>query len=132
MPRAAFRPVILFVEDDPFAREQTADFLRDVAARVVVAADGKQGLALYRDEAPDIVITDVLMPVMNGLEMAQRIRSIDPSAQIIVLTAFSDLQEFGRDACLSAHYLWKPVDIENLFAVVRQCSRTLRSSVGSS
>lgn len=79
------------------------------------------GTEFVSGEKPDIVITDILMPVMNGLEMARKILSIDISAQIIVITAYSDMDGFIDSERLFVHRVWKPVDIDELYEAVSHC-----------
>ncbi len=81
---------VLYVEDDSSTRLQVAHLLKQHGYRCYVAENGQQGLELYRQHAPDIVLTDIRMPVMGGLEMARKIRADNPDVQLIVLTAFDE------------------------------------------
>jgi CheY-like chemotaxis protein len=116
-----FDPGILFVEDDPLTREQMADLLRQRFNRLQVAGNGEEGLSLYRQMKPDIVITDILMPVMNGSEMTRRIRELDPDARIIVITAFSEKDLFREEGQRPVQYVFKPVDMDDLFRAIDCC-----------
>ena len=88
------------------------------------AENGIMGLELYQELTPDLVITDINMPGMGGIEMAREIRSIDANARFIVMTAYSDkdllekFQEVGF--CV---YLLKPLNFEELFAAIEKCSK---------
>lgn len=66
---------ILYVEDDDDTRENLKQYLRKKAGKVVTAADGAEGLRKYEEEKPDIVIADLLMPGLSGMEMLKRIRA---------------------------------------------------------
>ena len=67
---------ILYVEDDEQAREELQDVLKRRAGKVMIAENGKQGLELYRDFLPDIILADLYMPEMDGIEMIRRIRDL--------------------------------------------------------
>jgi len=69
---------------------------------VIEAENGLQGLQLFKQQQPDIVITDIRMPVMNGLEMSQNIRNIDTEIPIVFLSAHSDTEMLQEAIALSA------------------------------
>ncbi|MFA7403475.1 MAG: response regulator, partial [Pelobacteraceae bacterium] len=81
---------LLYVEDEAATREQVSRVLAARGYRLTVAEDGEQGLKIFRELAPDIVLTDIMMPRLNGLEMAREIRALSPEIQIACMTAFSD------------------------------------------
>src|SRR5512140_3203493 len=83
---------ILYVEDDPEARELVSSVLaRKIRSlRLYTAENGEEGLALFREHRQDIVITDINMPVMDGIRMANEIKTLNPEALIIAVTAYSD------------------------------------------
>lgn len=114
---------LLYVEDDPAARAQISSLLQRSVAKLYVATNGRQGIELFQTHSPDIVLTDIMMPVMNGLEMAREIRKRNPDCQIIVLTAFSDT-DYMLD-CISIginQYTLKPVDLSKLIQSIGTCS----------
>jgi CheY-like chemotaxis protein len=101
MGTLARSPLILIVDDDPSAREVCGDFLRFVGFHVLLAADGKEALALVEMSRPDLVIMDLSMPVLDGWETTRRLKR-DPrfdDIPVLVLTAhdFSgmDLKAYG-------------------------------------
>ena len=65
---------ILYVEDDDDTREDLRRYLKKKAGKVITAANGKEGLVKYAEERPDIVIADILLPEMNGMDMLKEIR----------------------------------------------------------
>lgn len=117
---------LLYVEDEAATREQVSRVLVSRGYRLTVAENGDQGLALFREQAPDIVLTDIMMPRLNGLEMARAIRALSPETQIACMTAFSDtiyLMEaidIGID-----QFVLKPVEIHRLFAALDRCQETV-------
>lgn len=110
---------ILYVEDDLFLRERVLEFLKMHFRCVYAAENGKEGLEIFGKESPDVVVTDIKMPVMNGLDMAQRIKEINNEIPIIILTAFSEASflmkaiEIGVD-----RYVQKPTEGEELIEAI--------------
>ncbi len=85
---------VLYVEDDQAIRESLSNFLRRRIKHLFIAKDGQEGLELFRSERPDIIITDIRMPHLDGLEMSAEIRKENKSVQIIVTTAHSETNYF--------------------------------------
>ncbi|HEX9078223.1 MAG TPA: response regulator [Desulfuromonadaceae bacterium] len=118
---------VLYVEDDIAAREQVGRLLMNHGFRLQTAGDGNEGLDLFRTHSPDIVITDIMMPHMNGLEMARSIRENGRHTQIIVITAYSDTNylldaiDIGVDK-----FVTKPVEFGKLKAAIEQCASIVR------
>jgi signal transduction histidine kinase len=113
---------LLFVEDEAATREQVSRVLASRGYRMAVAENGEQGLAIFREQAPDIVLTDIMMPRLNGLEMAREIRALSPETQIACMTAFSDTSylieaiDIGID-----QFVLKPVEFQRLFTALDRC-----------
>ena len=101
---------ILYIEDDEIARENGLEYLENFFENIYEASDAIKALQLYEKYQPDIIITDIQMPKLNGLEFVKRIRQKDKKTQIIIITAFCD-----KDYLLKAielglvKYLVKPV-----------------------
>src|SRR5574340_1108447 len=81
---------ILYVEDEELTRVAVARMLKRRALNVYEAENGQEGLNLYRQYRPDIVISDIRMPVLDGMEMAKEIKALDKNSKIILTTAHSD------------------------------------------
>jgi two-component system, sensor histidine kinase and response regulator len=120
---------LLIVEDDKMARDL---IVRMVAMKfpdcsIYTAENGVNGLKLFKEHNPDIVITDVSMPVMDGIEMAREIRSINSNATYIVLTAFNDKDILAKltDIGVCA-FLPKPIVFKELFAAIEKCTAVMR------
>lgn len=120
---------LLYVEDDPEARTLVAKALsmKFRQMQLFSAENGAEGLRLYQEHRPDIVLTDIKMPEMDGITMAGKIREIHDGAVICVLSAYCDAQEFQRQAeeLNLSHSLAKPVDYRTLFATIDSCLATL-------
>ena len=115
---------LLIVEDDKSARDIIASMvsLEYPGCTIYTANNGIEGLELFRQYTPDIVLTDVNLPVMDGVELARKIRVINGNATYIVLTAYSDQTVFDKfqDIGVCA-YLLKPIDFTELFAALEKC-----------
>jgi len=119
---------ILLVEDDRAVREAVDRALTFEGYEVITARDGSEGLAAVLNEEPDAVILDVMMPIVDGLEAARRIRSRGIDVPILMLTARETVADrvAGLDAGAD-DYLVKPFALEELLARLRAL---LRRSVG--
>ncbi len=119
---------ILYVEDEEVVREGYARALNRMTPHLLLAENGEEGLAIYKKHRPDIVVSDIRMPGMDGIEMLKAIREIDPDANFIFTTAHNDSHymlealEYQVNA-----YLQKPVSknmlrekIEKIAAQIRQ------------
>ncbi|NTV95315.1 MAG: EAL domain-containing protein [Thiobacillus sp.] len=119
---------LLYVEDDDEIRDQLAQILRRRVGSLHVARNGLEGLELYRKHRPDMVITDILMPVMDGLTMAATIREQDRLTPIIVTTAFERSDYLIRSIDIGVDkYVIKPVRKGLLVEALHKCAHVLRS-----
>lgn len=119
---------VMHVEDDTSVRESLMRFLKRRFNTIYTAKDGAEGLDLYLKHKPDIVITDIQMPVMDGIEMARLIKENDDKALIIVTTAFNEKPylEKAKDIGIN-EYLKKPVVKDDLMAALRNCANMLNN-----
>jgi signal transduction histidine kinase len=119
---------VLYVEDDDDTREQFSEFLRRPVGTLITAGNGVEGLDAYKTHAPDIVVTDILMPIMDGLVMAHEIRGIDPRVPIVVITAFEQTDYLVRAINVGVDkYVTKPVNSYLLFDCLLECAHRLRA-----
>jgi CheY-like chemotaxis protein len=107
------------VDDEQNIRDIISDFLKDMGCQVVVAVDGQDALDKIEIELFDLYIIDVYMPRMDGLDLMQRIKEIQPLAVIIVATGYSSIDVAVKAVRSGAyHYLSKPITAEELTKVV--------------
>ncbi len=119
---------VLYVEDDADTREQFSEFLRRPIGTLITAADGAEGLEAFVKHAPDIVVTDILMPHIDGLAMAHEIRGLNPTVPIVVITAFEQTDYLLRAINIGIDkYVTKPVNSYLLFECLLECARRLRA-----
>lgn len=125
MQRNLFRHLaILFAEDDATVLEDVGYTLRAYFKAVYTADNGEAALALFDEHEPDIVLTDIRMPGMGGIELVRRIRETDASTPIIMMTAYSDEKTLLQAVSLYLFdYLVKPVTHAKLIDVLMKCVR---------
>lgn len=111
--------IILVVEDEIKTRESLINVLSERFSKVIGAQNGDEGLKKFKKFKPDLVITDIAMPIMDGLDMAREIKEISDDVPIVVLSAYSEKEILLRSIDIGIDkYLIKPVDIEELFKVL--------------
>ena len=117
---------ILVVEDEAITLEYLVTTLAKKYPCFILhkALNGRTGFELFKEHTPDIVITDIRMPDMGGVQMAEKIRAIKPDAKFIILTG--DTGQLTEEASIGkgfecAHFIDKPVDFQDLFAAIGQC-----------
>jgi two-component system NtrC family sensor kinase len=115
---------VLLVDDDPIMRAQIKALAGRFISEIKVAADGVEGLELWRQWRPNVTVTDIFMPRMNGLEMSEAIKASDPDAQIIVITSGQDGESLRRALDIGVErYISKPVDMHLLADAIGKCVR---------
>jgi two-component system, cell cycle sensor histidine kinase and response regulator CckA len=121
---------LLIVEDDSSAAQSLGETLalKYTGCIVHLAGDGKSGVELFKEHAPDIVITDMAMPELNGIEMAAQIRALNPHATIIAVTAMSDTRHLLDAIRVGINrYVLKPIVLETLFEAMDDCISRITS-----
>jgi DNA-binding NtrC family response regulator len=123
---------ILIVDDEENARTALAELLREEGYRVETAADGVKALPKLAALAPDVLVTDLRMPGLGGLELMAKARERDPECAVIVMTAFADAGALAQASNLgAADCLMKPVNVEELMRVVERELERKRRRAGS-
>ncbi len=106
---------VLYVEDDTAIASTLINYLSKFFKEVIYAKNGEDGLALYKQDSYDIVITDINMPKMTGLEMSEKIKEINSQQNIIVISAYSEVENFLTSIKLGIDgYIIKPVDYTDM------------------
>lgn len=121
------RCTLLFVEDDTLAQEQIKMILEDDVKEFYQAYDGKTGLQLYYDKKPDIIITDINLPFVNGLELAAQIKKENSSQPIIIMSANDDRDTILNSINLGNNgFIAKPVDLDLLYERLNTIAKILQ------
>lgn len=117
---------ILYVEDDDEVRIGYSKALSRLAKTLYTANDGEEGLRLFNEYSPDIVITDLKMPYKCGIEMSKEIRQINPQQVILFTTAYTDSHYTIQALDLQVDgYMLKPVDKKQLESKINQFSKNI-------
>lgn len=112
---------ILVVDDEKGMRDLLRKVLSKEGYEVISAEDGEEGLNLIKENSFDIVIADLDMPVMNGIEMIKRAKDFDPNITIIIITAYASIESAVEALKLGAYdYLIKPFEIDELKIVIKK------------
>ncbi|MFQ6046054.1 MAG: sigma-54-dependent transcriptional regulator [Gemmatimonadales bacterium] len=115
---------VLIVDDDRSIRETFTEHLGRSGFRVVAARSAEEALALLGQMDPGLVITDVRMPGMDGIEFLQRARSIASDVDVLVITAYEDMTTAVRAMKAGAYdFLVKPLDLDHIDLLVARCFR---------
>lgn len=113
---------ILVVDDESSARGALSEILQDEGYKVRTAADGFRALAAASEFAPDVVLTDLKMPGMDGLSLMARIKETDPEVDVVLMTAFGDVENAVEAMRAGAsNYLTKPLNSDELLVVLERC-----------
>lgn len=122
---SGIRLSLLYVEDEPETRELLGGVLvrKFPHLEIHTAENGMAGLELFREHRPDIVLTDIRMPLMDGIQMARAIRAEDSAASIIVISACSETDHLLEAIKMGiSRYVLKPVDHKMLFDAINDCA----------
>ncbi|MDD5160089.1 MAG: response regulator [Sulfuricurvum sp.] len=119
LQKFSLRLNVLYVEDNEALREETKKVFEPFFARVDLAQNGEEGLSQYNDAHYDIIITDINMPVMNGIDMIERIREINPEQKIIAISAHDEstiLINLMRNGISS--FILKPINLNDMLTAL--------------
>lgn len=120
-PSPAAQPLILVAEDNPFNREALCDLLHTEGFRTITAPDGAAAIRATREQHPDLILMDIQMPGMDGLETTRRIRADTELKDTPVIAVTALAMPGDRDRCLAAganRYVSKPIDADRLLNLI--------------
>ena len=116
---------ILIVEDENEIRKLMEEVMKSVFFEVYSAKNGDEGINKFKKFAPDLIVTDIAMPIMDGLDMAKMINEISPTTPIIALSAFSDKEKLLKAIEVGVDkYILKPVDMDELLLAIENIARS--------
>ena len=116
---------IMMVDDSPFASKQIKDIVEDNGYEVIgYAKDGEEAIELYKELKPDIVILDIIMPGLNGLETAEILKKQDPAVKILMLSSLCDAGTMEEVKSIGVkHLIPKPLEADVLLASLELVSK---------
>ncbi len=119
---------LLYAEDDPQSRKNYAFVLEEYFSTVYLAEDGREALDLYHEKKPDVLLLDISMPFINGLDVAKFVRATNNDIPIIMLTAHGEQEKLLTAIPLGiSKYLLKPINNESLTQTVLKVINELQN-----
>lgn len=127
MPNEQYKNLkVLYVEDEEFIRRNATSYLKRLFHNVYEASDALNAMDMIEKYHPHIVITDIKMPKLNGLDMIRKVREHDDKTQFIVLTAFTDTDYLLDAIDLGlVKYLTKPIRHETIYPLLLKCAKNI-------
>lgn len=112
---------LMFVEDDEILRSSTVDIFEDFFNEIFVCEDGNEGLETFLEKPIDIIITDISLPTMDGIEMIQYIRQKNQEVPILVMSAYNEdnIVNEAKKYGISG-YIFKPLDFKQFLQTLEQ------------
>jgi len=115
---------VLYVEDEKILQSIFTKVLSDRINKLFVGKNGEEGYNLYKKYKPDLIITDIKMPVMNGMEMIRKIKAKDQNIKIIIMSAYGQAEYFMQAIKYGVQgFLLKPVDNKKLFSLINELAQ---------
>jgi len=123
---------ILVVDDEEGARDLFNTILTDEGYEVSLANGGEEALGLFKRGPFNLVITDIKMPIMDGLQLLQEIRKMGSKTDVIMVTAYGEVESYLKAMSLgAAEYINKPIRIKELKQIVHKVLTEQRARSGS-
>ena len=116
---------ILYVEDEKNTLDNLSKILKRFCHNLYLAGDGEEGFNLYKKYTPSVVITDIKMPIMDGIVLANKIKELNEDVKIIFLTSFSKMSLLQKAIEVHAEgYLLKPLDLDSLEQMLKKINKS--------
>ena len=121
---------LLYIEDDLEILENVSFLLSRYVQEVFTAVDGKEALDIYNEKKPDIIVTDINLPKINGLDLAAKIREENKHIPIVIITAYNEEEQLqkAREIQVST-YLQKPFTLQQLKDAITKAIEEKLSSI---
>jgi len=120
-------PHVLIIEDDPDGARSVSEVAADAGFEVTLATTGTNGVERFRERTPDVVLTDLVLPDIDGIAVLERVQRFDREVPVIVMTAYGSLETGVRAMRLGAYdYITKPLDLDDLQSKLRRATETSR------
>lgn len=119
---------VLYVEDDEATREALSRFIKPRVGKIFLAANGEEGLEKFKECKPHILIVDLIMPGISGLQMIREIRETNRDARVLITSTVSELNTIIEAVDLGIdHYIVKPIDTEDLEKKLEAVAKNITS-----
>lgn len=117
---------VLLIDDDEDSRRLLAKAVRKEGFEVMTAENGRIGLEISRKENPHIIITDLKMPEVGGIEVLQKVKRLAPNVEVILVTAFSETETAVMALRAGVlHYIKKPIDLDQMVVTLEKATENL-------
>ena len=121
------KPTILIVEDDPDGARSVCDVAADAGFTVTLATTGRDGLERFRERTPDVVLTDLILPDIDGIEVLTRVQRLDREVPVLLMTAYGSVDSSVKAMRSGAYdYITKPLDLDDLQTKLQRAAETSR------
>jgi len=118
---------LLYVEDDTLTQKIVKSVLHGHFKKIYIANSGTEGIELYKREHPDIILSDIAMPGMNGLEMSQEIKKENPNQHIVLFSSYSEIEYFSKAINMKVDkYILKPLNTQQMFDTLEEVIEELK------
>jgi len=120
-------PTLLVIEDDPDNARSVTEAAEDAGFKAVCATTGIAGVESFRQHVPDLVLSDLVLPDIDGLEVLVRLRKLDSAVPVIIMTAYGSVESGVRAMHEGAYdYVTKPLDLDDIQSKLRRAYETSR------
>ena len=120
-------PTILIIEDDPDNARSVTEAADDAGFKTICASAGVAGVNLFRQQVPDVVLSDLVLPDIDGLEVLSRLRKLDATVPVIIMTAYGSVESGVRAMHEGAYdYVTKPLDLDDIQSKLRRAYEASR------
>ncbi len=117
----------MVVEDEAVANELLSSTFKNFFKEVTSAFTGKEALELYKEKKPDIVFVDIIMPEMDGIELARKIREINPQQMVVVVSASNDIQKISETIEIGVNsFIQKPIDTKKIIELLQNVTNLVK------
>ncbi len=125
---------ILIIEDDPHGGNSVVEAMDDIGFDATLATTGEEGIRLFREISFDVVLSDLMLPDINGVDVLSSLRKVDESVPVLIMTAHATVSSAVEAIKIGAYdYISKPLDLDDIQAKVRRAveTRNLRKEVSA-
>jgi diguanylate cyclase (GGDEF)-like protein len=121
---------LLYVDDDQMMQENMGFILQSRVKHLYQAKNGEEGLKIFKEKKPDIIVTDVCMPLLNGLDMSEKIKKENEETPILMISGFEDTENLIKAINIGVDYfIPKPIDIDLFLNRLNMIAKNLQNNI---